>query len=62
MRDVPQKIKEIREIAINKVFTKEIEQLDKNSRKVLDEVISYLEKKYISIPMKMAKEILLEKV
>lgn len=61
MNDVPKRIKEIREIAIKKVFAKDIEKLDDSSRQVLEKVISYLEKKYISVPMKMAKEILLEK-
>ena len=60
MREVPQKVKEIREMAINTVFAKDIEQLDEQSREVLDKVIKYFEKKYISVPMKMAKDILLD--
>ncbi len=62
MSDVPKKVKEIRETAINEVFAKDIEKLDDNSKEVLSNVISYLEKKYISVPMKMAKEILIEEV
>jgi glutamyl-tRNA reductase len=60
MKEVPQKVKEIREMAINTVFAKDIEQLDEQSKEVLEKVISYFEKKYISVPMKMAKEILLD--
>lgn len=59
MRDIPQKVKEIRETAINAVYAKEIESLNPESKEVLDKVISYLEKKYISVPMKMAREVML---
>ncbi len=58
MREVPLKIKEIRRIAVNSVFAEDIQQLDSNSREVLEKVINYMEKKYISVPMVMAKEIL----
>lgn len=60
MSEVPRKVKEIREIAIHEVFVKDIERLDDHSKETLNKVISYLEKKYISVPMKMAKEILIE--
>lgn len=59
MRDVPVKIKEIKSFATEKVFAKELEQLDTNSKEVLEKVLAYMEKKYISMPMKMAKQILL---
>ena len=61
MSEVPKAIKEINRRAIDEVFAKDIEQLDVHSKEVLDKVLSYVEKKYISVPMKMAKEILLEK-
>jgi glutamyl-tRNA reductase len=60
MSDVPKKIKEIKHTAINGVFANEIESLDENSRAVLERVINYMEKKYISVPMVMAKEILVK--
>lgn len=59
MREVPEKIKEIRHNALNTVFADEVNGLDEQSREVLEKVISYLEKKYISVPMIMAKEILI---
>jgi glutamyl-tRNA reductase len=59
MRDIPRKVKEIRETAVNAVYAKEIGTLDEQSKEVLDKVISYLEKKYISVPMKMAREVML---
>ena len=58
MKDVPQKIKEIKETALNEVFAAEINGLDEESRKVLDMVMNYMEKKYISVPMVMAKDIM----
>jgi glutamyl-tRNA reductase len=59
MSDIPRKVKEIREKALNAVYAKEIESLNPESKEVLDKVISYLEKKYISVPMKMAREVML---
>lgn len=60
MSSVPQKIKEIKHTAINGVFAEEISGLDENSRLVLEKVMNYMEKKCISIPMVMAKEILVK--
>ena len=61
MSEVPQKIKEIKETALYSVFAKDIDKLNNEGKEILEKVVSYLEKKYISVPMKMAKEILLEK-
>ncbi len=61
MSQVPQKMKEIKDIAVNSVFAREIESMNQDSKEVLQKVINYLEKKYISVPMKMAKDILLDK-
>lgn len=60
MREVPKKVKEIKELAVNEVFSKEFESLDEESQQVVNKMLSYMEKKYISVPMKMAKEILLK--
>ncbi|MDB5132472.1 MAG: glutamyl-tRNA reductase [Mucilaginibacter sp.] len=59
MRQVPEKIKEIRNTAINSVFADEVQGMDEQSREVLEKVINYMEKKYISVPMIMAKDILI---
>lgn len=58
MREVPQKIKEIKSTAVNTVFAKEIEELDENTKELFDKVLTYMEKKCISVPMVMAKTIL----
>jgi glutamyl-tRNA reductase len=60
MRDVPQKVKEINSTAMNEVFKNDLAELDDHSREVLEKVIEYMEKKYMSVPMIMAKEILLK--
>jgi glutamyl-tRNA reductase len=60
MREVPEKIKEIRKTAINQIFAEEVQSMDQQSREILEKVINYMEKKYISVPMVMAKEILVK--
>ena len=60
MRQVPDKIKEIRDIAMNEVFARDVNSLDPQAREVLEKVINYMEKKYIKVPMVMAKEILVK--
>ena len=60
MREIPKVVKEIRERAITQVFNKKLDELDPKSREVLEQMMEYMEKKYISVPMKMAKEIMLK--
>lgn len=59
-KEIPQKVKELKDLALNEVFAKDVERLDNESKETLEKVISYLEKKYISIPMKIAKEVMLD--
>jgi glutamyl-tRNA reductase len=60
MREVPEKVKEIKSFALNTVFAQELSVMDEDSRAVLEKVINYMEKKYISVPMIMAKDILVK--
>ena len=60
MRTVPEKVKEIKSTALNVVFKNDLQKLDPESKEVLDKIIGYMEKKYMSVPMLMAKEILLK--
>ena len=62
MKEVPQKIKAIKTAAMNEVFRADLENMDAQSREVLEKIIGYMEKKYISEPMKLAKEIILKNV
>ena len=60
MSDVPKMVRDIREMALGTVFAKEVGSLDEQAKETLDKILAYMEKKYISVPMKMAKEILLD--
>ena len=57
---VPQSIKGIRHKAFKEVFVKELETLDPQAINIVNSLVDYMEKKYISVPMKMAKDILLK--
>jgi len=56
---VPKQVKAIRELAVNEVFAREINQLDPASKEVLEKVLTYMEKKYNAVAIKTAKEVLL---
>ncbi|MEZ4936091.1 MAG: glutamyl-tRNA reductase [Crocinitomicaceae bacterium] len=58
MREVPEMVKNIKNRAMTDVFATELQSIDEESREVLEKVIAYMEKKYISMPMIMAKEIM----
>ena len=62
MSEIPHAIKEIRQTAVENVFSKELAELSEHDRELVDKIISYMEKKYISVPMKLAKSVLLEEV
>ena len=58
--EIPKKVREIKDIALNEVFAKDLVSLDTSSREVLDKVLAYMEKKYNAVAMKTAKEALLK--
>jgi len=58
MQAIPKHVKEIRTKALTEVFQKEVEALDEESKVILDKILNYMEKKYVSVPMIMAKEML----
>lgn len=60
MQEVPALMKEIKQRAIEKTFSRDIGQLDEKSKETLLKIVDYLEKKYISVPMKMAKQVMLD--
>lgn len=59
MRCVPEKVREIR-ATTHAVFAKELEGLDPKATEVIEKMMAFMEKKYLSVPMKMAKEILVK--
>lgn len=56
LKDIPVAVREIRSRAVNKVFHKELESLNPEARELIDRMLGYVEKKYISIPMRKARE------
>lgn len=60
MSHLPVEIKEVRRRAIDQVFARELEELDPAARELLEKVTLYMEKKCIGIPMKAAREALIE--
>lgn len=59
LHEIPEEVKALRQKALHEVFGKDVEGLDEQARKVLDDVVQYMEKKYIGIPMKIAKKTIL---
>jgi glutamyl-tRNA reductase len=62
MSEIPQAIKDIRETAMGVVFARELEGLDQQSVELLEKIMNYMEKKYISVPMKLAREVMRKSV
>jgi glutamyl-tRNA reductase len=60
LRDVPEMVREIRELALNTVFAREISEMNDQNRMLMERILDYMEKKYIALPIKKAKELLLE--
>lgn len=52
---VPTEIKAVKAKAINEVFKKEVEALDQPTRDLIEQMLTYMEKKCIGIPMKAAR-------
>jgi len=54
---VPAEIKAIKSHAMNVVFKKDLDEMDNDTRDLFERMITYMEKRCISVPMKAAKEI-----
>lgn len=61
MGSVPQEIKNIKKKAVDSIFYKDLQLLDNNVRNLVLEMMDYMEKKCISVPMKLAKKSLKDK-
>lgn len=55
---VPKEIKAVKEHAVGTVYAKKLEKLDDESKELVMEMLDYMEKKCISVPMKAAKELI----
>ena len=58
MQHIPREIQTVKHKAIDEVFSKRIDELDDTAKDLLMEMMDYMEKKCIAIPMKAAKKIL----
>ncbi len=56
MSRVPAEIKAVKAKALTEVFRKDVEQLDDQTRELLERMMTYMEKKCIAVPMKVARE------
>lgn len=61
MREIPRLMKDIKTNALENTFAKDLELMNSVDREKLIQIVSYIEKKYISLPMKMAKQVVLDK-
>ena len=59
LQNVPTEIKAIKEKALNEVFKKDLDGLDPETKALFEKMMTYMEKKCISVPMKAAKELIL---
>lgn len=55
MKAVPAAIQEVKERALTKVYKDRILELDPQAQELINEMMSYMEKKCISVPIKIAK-------
>ena len=58
--EIPKQIKYIKETALNEVFSKDMANMDAQSKEVLEKVLLYMEKKYNALAIKTAKKVFLE--
>ena len=56
MKNVPIEIKAVKAHAINKVFKKDMENLDEDTKELINRMMDYMEKQCIGIPMKAVKQ------
>lgn len=57
LTDVPKEIRQIKERALEKVYKEKIDQLDPEAQSLIAEMMDYMEKKCIGVPMKAAKKL-----
>ncbi|MEO1436029.1 MAG: glutamyl-tRNA reductase [Bacteroidota bacterium] len=58
--EMPQVIKSLRQEALEDTFREKLENLQPEGRELLEKMLNYLEKKCISVPMKLAKGVVRE--
>lgn len=62
LKELPTLLASVRNTALGEVFADELAELDGDTRNLVDRIVAYLEKKYVSVPMKLAREAVLEQL
>ena len=58
--EIPQKIKEINNLALTEVFAKDFKTLDETSKQTIEKIMGYLGKKYNAVAITTAKKVFLQ--
>jgi len=61
MAEIPRVMKEIKAKAIDKKYAHQLSSMDEAQRNTVLSMLDYMEKKYVAVPMKLAKQIILDK-
>lgn len=56
LRAVPEQVRAVKQHALDNLFREELEQLDEQSRALLEKIVGYMEKRCIAIPIQAARE------
>ena len=62
LKELPTLLAAVRNTALGEVFADELAELDGDTRNLVDRIVAYLEKKYVSVPLKLAREAVLEQL
>jgi glutamyl-tRNA reductase len=62
LANIPNEVKEIRVVALEKAFRKDIDTLNEHAKDVLLKVMDYMEEKYTALPFKASKASLLHQI
>ena len=54
--DLPEAIGEIKDRALNNIYKSEIDALPDSTKSLVHDIVEYMEKKYVAVPMKIAKK------
>lgn len=60
MQGIPDAIREVKEKALSVVFAQQLSQLDPQTRALVGDMLDYMERKCVAVPMKAVKEITLQ--
>lgn len=60
LQQLPHQVRAVKERAMNEVFSKEVAELDDDARELMERMLTYMEKKCVGIPMRVARETLVK--